>query len=190
MIEPIYRSKVNISNNVIIGDYVIIGSKHGNVDIGEDTTIGDYCKIEGDVVIGKNCTIGDYSLICKRTIIGNDVIIMPGSKIYGKCTIGNNVIINANLSQRVDLEDNVRFFGRVAHSHRDHTLDWKTTEEMSPVIRKGAIVCIDALIIGAVEIGENSYISAREIVRFNIPKNKILYKGQLFDKDKFRGFIK
>lgn len=188
--EPLIRSNVKADPTVTMGDYVILGSKHGDVNIGAGTTIGDYTKIEGDVLIGKNCSIGDYVLICKKTKMGNNVTVVPGSKIYGKCEIGNNVIINANISQRVNLEDDVRFFGRVAHSHRDHTLDWKNTVEPSPVIRKGAIVCIDALIIGPVEIGENSYISSGEIVRFNIPANKILYKGKLFDKKDFRGFIK
>lgn len=190
MTKTIYRSDVHIDENVSIGDYTIIGSKHGDVTIQQNTKIGDFCKIEGNVTIGKNCSIGDYSLICKNTQIGDNVTILPGSKIYSKCNIGNNVIINGSVSQRVNLEDNVRFFGRVAHSHRDHTLDWKATEEKSPIIKKGAIVCIDALIIGPVEIGENAYISAGEIVRFNIPQNKILYNGRLFDKDKFRGFIK
>jgi hypothetical protein len=37
----------------------------------------------------------------------------------------------------------------MAHLHADPTGDWDTTEEPSPVIRRGSVVGVGALIVGA-----------------------------------------
>lgn len=181
---------VVVGKNVRIGDFSIIGNEQiSPTVIGNDVVIGDYCKITGDVRIGNNCSIEDGCYIYKKTVLGENVRILTGSKIFGKSSIGSNSIINGNVSQRVTIEENVRFFGRIAHSHRNHTLDWKTTVEESPVFRKGCFVGIGALIIGPVEIGENAYVGAGEVVRYNVPANHAFLNGKIISKNKLRGLI-
>lgn len=176
--------------NVIIGNFCIIGNDNSlPTIIKNDVSIGDFCKISGDVVIGSGCNIEDGCYIYKKTKLGNNVRILTGSKIFGKSCIGDNSIINGNVSQRVIIEENVRFFGRIAHSHRNHTLDWKTTVEESPKFKKGCFVGIGALIIGPIEIGENAYVGAGEIVRYNVPDNCAFINGKIIPKEKLRGII-
>lgn len=186
----IIAKNVIVGKNVRIGDFSIIGNEQlSPTIIGNDVDIGDYCKITGDVKIGNNCSIEDGCYIYKKTELGENVRILTGSKIFGKSTIGSNSIINGNVSQRVTIEENVRFFGRIAHSHRNHTLDWKTTVEKSPVFRKGCFVGIGALIIGPIEIGENAYVGAGEVVRYNVPANHAFLNGKIIPKNKLRGLI-
>ncbi|MDR3216494.1 MAG: hypothetical protein LBT55_03655 [Clostridiaceae bacterium] len=180
-----------IGERANIGAFSIIGrnTEVSGVRIGNEFIMGAFSKIEDEVVIGNNCRVGDYCGIYYKTEIGNNVTIEHGSKVFARCKIGNDVVINASVSQRVIMEDGVRFFGRIAHSHRNHTLDWKNTVEESPMFKKGCFIGINALIIGNITIGENAYIGAGEIVRCNIPADSVFYKGKIYDKRFFKGLI-
>lgn len=180
-----------VDKTVQIGEYSVIGNGQDadNILIGVETIIHRFCFIDRNTQIGKKCIIGDGVYIYKNCIIGDDVRIMCKSVIDSGCKIGNGCIIDANIANKVVMEDNVRFFGQIAHSHRNHTLDWKTTSEPSPVFRKNSIVGVGALIIGDVEVGENSYVAAGEILRYNLPANSVFYQGKVYPKNYFRGLI-
>lgn len=78
---------INAKNNVIIEDYVQIGS---HCSIYSVSTIDDK---EGQVILKKNCRIGTHS------------VVMPG------VTIGENSIIGAFSFITEDIPDNVVAFG-------------------------------------------------------------------------------
>lgn len=78
---------INAKNNVIIEDYVQIGS---HCSIYSVSTIDDK---EGEVILKKNCRIGTHS------------VVMPG------VTIGENSIIGAFSFITEDIPDNVVAFG-------------------------------------------------------------------------------
>jgi len=179
-----YKGTLEVGHGSAVGE-----NDETTIEFGSDCKIGRFCSLRFGIKIGNNCQIGDYCFIGKNSIVGDGVIIETGSRIFSNVRIGSGSIINSNVSNNVIIEDNVRFFGRIGHSHRNHCLDWKTTVEPSPIFRKNCIIGINALIIGAVEIGENSYVAAGEVVRGNIPPNMVYFKGNLYDKEKFRGFI-
>lgn len=182
---------VHIKDKLSVGFCSIIGNEqNGDTYIGLNCNIGDFCKVDHDVVIGDDATIEDYCSIYKMCTVGNGFRMVSGSRIAARCSIGNNVIINGIVSQRVIIEDDVRFFGRTVHSHLDHTKDWKTTVEPSPILKRGCIVGVNAMIMGGIIIGENSYVAAGEIVKCNVPADKVYINGKIIDKIYFRGFIK
>lgn len=78
---------INAKNNVVIEDYVQIGS---HCSIYSISTIDDK---EGEVVLKKNCRIGTHSAV------------MPG------VTIGENSVIGAFSFVTEDIPDNVMAFG-------------------------------------------------------------------------------
>lgn len=78
---------INAKNNVIIEDYVQIGS---HCSIYSVSTIDDK---EGEVVLKKNCRIGTHS------------VVMPG------VTIGENSVIGAFSFVTEDIPDNVVAYG-------------------------------------------------------------------------------
>lgn len=191
--ENIFVSNsIDYEGTLTIGHCSIIGKKseHSNIYIGLNLQIGAFSIIENDVLIGDNCEIGNYCTIYSDSKIGNDVKILSGSRVYWDAVVGNRCIINGYVSANVIIEDDVRFFGRIAHSHRDHTLDWENTVEESPIFKKGSFIGLGALIIGAVVIGEGAYISAGEKIQYNVPPNSIVYKGKMYNKEIFRGLIK
>ena len=78
---------INAKNNVVIEDYVQIGS---HCSIYSVSTIDDK---EGEVVLKKNCRIGTHS------------VVMPG------VTIGENSVIGAFSFVTKDIPDNVVAYG-------------------------------------------------------------------------------
>lgn len=78
---------INAKNNVVIEDYVQIGS---HCSIYSVSTIDDK---EGEVLLKKNCRIGTHS------------VVMPG------VTIGENSVIGAFSFVTEDIPDNVVAFG-------------------------------------------------------------------------------
>ena len=78
---------INAKNNVVIEDYVQIGS---HCSIYSVSTIDDK---EGEVILKKNCRIGTHS------------VVMPG------VTIGENSVIGAFSFVTDDIPDNVVAFG-------------------------------------------------------------------------------
>ena len=78
---------INAKNNVVIEDYVQIGS---HCSIYSISTIDDK---EGEVILKKNCRIGTHS------------VVMPG------VTIGENSVIGAFSFVTKDIPDNVVAYG-------------------------------------------------------------------------------
>ena len=81
---------INAKNNVIIEDYVQIGS---HCSIYSISTIDDK---EGEVILKRNCRIGTHS------------VVMPG------VTIGENSVIGAFSFVTEDIPDNVVAYGVLA----------------------------------------------------------------------------
>lgn len=167
------------------------GSMHesGNTIVGNNVKIGAFSIIEKNCYIGNNVEIGNYCTIYEDSYVDDNAKILSGSRVYWGAKVGKGAIVNAYVSANVIIEEDVRFFGRIAHSHRNHTLDWETTVEASPIFKRGCFVGLGALIIGSITIGEYAYVAAGEILRFDIPPNTIFYKGILYNKKDFRGLI-
>ena len=89
---------INAKNNVVIEDYVQIGS---HCSIYSISTIDDK---EGEVILKKNCRIGTHS------------VVMPG------VTIGENSVIGAFSFVTEDIPDNVVAYGVPAKVVRK--LEW------------------------------------------------------------------
>lgn len=188
-----------ISDQAILGKNVAIG--HGScVGYGDDETqqvwimdnvsIGAFCVIHLNSTIHSNVEIDHYCRIGSGVTIGPGSKILYGTQVFNNALVGRNCIIGGDLSERVVVEDNVTFMGSIAHSHRNPNLDWDTTDEPSPVFRKGSVIGVDALIVGGISIGPFSYVAAGEKVNFDVPPRKVIYKNEMTDLDYWRGIIK
>lgn len=187
---------------------------HPNVQIGKDVTIG-HCSClgfgdpnDGEIIIGDNVSIGAFCIIhfgaklndgvqldhyCKVGIeaqIGKHSRILYGKHVYDEARIGSNCIIGGHVADRTVIEDDVEYFGEIAHSHWDATKDWDDTVEDSPIIYRGSVVGVNALIIGPRKIGPGAYIGAGEIVRTDVGKEMVLSKNKIEPINNFRGMFK
>ncbi|MFC6267071.1 acyltransferase [Frigoriflavimonas asaccharolytica] len=127
-------------------------------NIGENTSIWQFCVILKNAQIGKNCNINCQVFIENDVVIGNNVTIKPGVQIWDGMTIEDNVFIGPNVTftnDRYPKSRNVNF-------HLQKT-----------IIKENAIIGANATIIGGIIIGENSLIGAGSVVTKNIPSNEI-----------------
>lgn len=184
---------VKLGKNVEIGHGSCIGfgeSDGTEIIIGDYVKIGAFCVIHFDVKIGAGCIIEHYSRISEEVVIGKNTRLLYGKHIYSAVSIGENCIIGGHVADRTIIEDNVTYMGEIAHSHRDPTLDWDENEEPSPIIYRGSVVGVNALIVGGIKIGPRAYIAAGEIARTDVPEGILLYKGEFRNLSNTRGMFK
>lgn len=187
------HENVKIGKNVKIGHCSCIGygnPEDGEIIIGDNVTIGAFCVIHFGTTIDNDTNIDHYCKIGSEVKIGQNTRILYGKHIYDEVRIGKNCIIGGHIADRTVIEDNVEFFGEIAHSHRDATLDWDKTEEPSPIFYKGSVIGVNALIIGGRKIGPCLYVGAGEIVRTDIGENLAFIFGAERPISDFRGTIK
>ena len=184
MYNQVKLNKTGISKQASISDSAKVGS---NIYAGEFAVIGDNAVIGNNVKIYPQCYIGD------NAVIGDNTTLFAGVKIYSDCVIGKDCIIhsgtvigsdgfrfapeneegNKKIPQigNVVIEDDVEIGANCA-------IDRATLG--STILRKG--VKFDNLVHIAhnVEIGENSYLAACNVVAGStkIGKN-CMFSGQV-----------
>ena len=184
---------VSIGSNVKIGHCSYIGCGDpgdGKIIIEDDVTINAFCVVHFGALIKKGASLDHYCKIGIEASIGKNTRILYGKHVYDEAVVGDDCIIGGHVADRTIIEDNVTYFGEIAHSHRDATRDWDSTVEDSPVIYRGSVVGVNALIIGGRKIGPCAYIGAGEIVRTDVPEGMILANGEIQPLKNFRGLIK
>ena len=182
MYNQVKLNKSGISKHSFISESAKVGS---NIYAGEFAVVGENVKIGNNVKIYPQVFIGDNS------VIGDNTTLFAGVKVYSETVIGKNCIIHSgtvigsdgfrfnpqNDNQKIPqignviIEDNVEIGANCA-------IDRATLG--STILRKG--VKFDNLIHIAhnVEIGENSYLAAGNVIAGStkIGKN-CMFSGQV-----------
>ncbi len=127
-------------------------------NIGENTSVWQFCVILKEAVIGKNCNINCQVFIENDVKIGDNVTIKPGVQIWDGVTLEDNVFIGPNVTFTNDLMPR----SKVYPEKFENTL-----------IRKGASIGANATIIAGNTIGENALIGAGSVVTKDVPANEI-----------------
>ena len=111
---------------VEIGNDVFIGS-NCNVDRGhiDNTTIGDFVRIDNQVHIAHNCQIGKNSILAGKSALsgsvnlGENVILAGDVGIVDNITIGSNSLISAGTKVFKNFPENSKIGGYPARSLYD-----------------------------------------------------------------------
>jgi acetyltransferase-like isoleucine patch superfamily enzyme len=120
--------------------------------IGKKVKIGDYCKIYPNVEIAENSTIGDFCVIghpTKKEIDGVDFSASRLGEIANKTKIGRNSIIRSGtvIYSNVQIGDNFRTGHGVII--RENT-----------IIGKDCIVGTKAILDGYIKMGKKSFVQS------------------------------
>lgn len=116
--------------------------------IGDNTKIGAFVEIQKNAIIGKNCKISSHSFICEGVEIEDNVFIGHGV-----------MFINDKYPRATN-----------AQGELQTEKDWKVEKTL---IKKGASIGTNAVILSNVTVGENSIIGAGSVVTKDIPDNVI-----------------
>ncbi len=126
--------------------------------IGIDTKVWQYCIILEKAIIGNNCNICAHCFIENDVIIGNNVTIKSGVYVWDGIRIDDNVFIGPN----------VTFTNDKYPRSKKYPSTFQNT-----VIKNGASIGAGSVLLGNIEIGENSMIGAGSVVTKNIPPNEL-----------------
>lgn len=129
-------------------------------DIGEHTSVWQYCVILPKARIGCNCNICAHVLIENDVVIGNNVTVKSGVQIWDGVTLEDDVFIGPNVTFTNDL---------VPRSKQYHESFAKTR------IRKGASIGANSTLVSGYTIGEHAFIGAGSVVTKDIPDNTVWY---------------
>lgn len=138
-------------NNVVVGEDVKIYdfvNLYG-CEIGSGTKIGTFVEIQKGVKVGGNCKISSHTFICEGVYIEDGVFI------------GHGVRFVNDMYPRAINDD-----GSLQTEN-----DW---ELVATSVKKGASIGSGAVILGGIEIGENSIVGAGAVVTKNVPANVIV----------------
>lgn len=138
------------------------------VQIGEGTSIWNEAQIREGAKVGKNCIISKGVYIDKNVIIGNNIKIQNYSCIYHGSKIEDGVFIGPHVILTNDKHPRA--------INPDYSLksdkDW---EEGKILVKKGASIGANAVILPGTEIGEWALIGAGSVVTKNVPDYGLVF---------------
>jgi len=124
------------------------------------TRIWAFCNIQSDVIIGEDCNIGDHCSIENGVKIGDRVTIKNGISLWNGVTIEDDVFIGPNAVFTNDIYPRSKTY----HKELDYT-----------IIKKGATIGANAVIIAGNIIGAYAFIGAGAVVTKDIPDFTLWY---------------
>lgn len=90
--KPTYEERLRIGPGCAIGAHAVV---YYDVEIGDDTLIGDKASIREQTLIGSHCTIGRMTAIDREVRIEDGSVMMFGCNIVARTVVGKGVFIAA-----------------------------------------------------------------------------------------------
>lgn len=148
---------VRIGKDCAVGPNAVV---YYEVEIGNNTLIGDGASIREQVTIGHHCLIGRYVAINYAAIIGNYTKIMDLSHITGKCQIGDNVFIGIQVSTANDNE-------LISREYMDEKV-------VGPTILNHSTIGTGATILPGITISEYAVVGAQALATKDVASYKVV----------------
>lgn len=174
----ILYGRVKIEKGTRIGDYCVLGapmyeqvrdsesplitSIGSKVFVGAHAVVYNGAKIKNQVIIDEACSIGCES------VIGGGSRLLYRAQVHWRVRIGERCVIGGFCCDRAVIQNNVKMFGKLVHRMDRPSQPWDT-EEPSPVIRAGAFIGFNALVVGGVTVGAGGRVAAAATVNKNVP---------------------
>jgi acetyltransferase-like isoleucine patch superfamily enzyme len=144
-----------IGRGCTISPHVIV---YRDVQIGEDTLIGDNSSIREQCKIGNNCIIGKNVTINYNSVIGDFTNIYDNAHITGNMLIGSHVVIGTSV-----VTSNDNYMGRFGYDE---------SSIRGPILEENVRIGSGAIILPGVRIGANSFVAAGSVVTKDVPPKK------------------
>ena len=175
---------VRVGNGTFIGAYTLIGIPSLSVGEGE-VVIGKDCEILHHVVIEPGANLGDrvhvdhFCRVGSGSLIGNDTRILYGARVHENVVIGENCRIAGNCPDMTKIGNHVTHMGRINHSYNFPFEDWDGPSEIAATVEDCVVIGANALLIGNIRIGRNTFIAPGEIIRRDIPPDSFCSRSQI-----------
>ena len=138
--------------------------------IGKNTNIWQFCVVLKDAQIGERCNICMNVFVENNVIIGDNVTIKCGVQLWDGLRIEDDVFIGPNVTFTNDL---IPRSGQYPSSY------------LLTVLRRGASIGANSVVIAGHIIGEYALIGAGSVVTKDVPPHTVWYGNPA----KQRGYI-
>ena len=118
-------------------------------NIGEGTSIWQFCVVFAGAKIGANCNICAQVLIENDVVIGDNVTVKSGVQLWDGVRIEDHVFIGPNVTFTNDLFPRSKVYPE---------------KFLQTIIKKGASIGANATILPGVTVGENAMVGAGSVV--------------------------
>ena len=147
-------------------------------EVGEGTIISTGAIVFAGSTIGARVILGDQSCVRERVTVGDDVVIGRGSLVENDTTIGalTKIQAMAYITAYSTLEEQV-FIAPCVQTTNDNFMG--RTEKRhdlikGPTIRRGARIGGGAVLLPAIEIGEEAFVGAGAVVTKDVPARAVV----------------
>lgn len=127
-------------------------------DIGQGTTIWQYCVVLSGAAIGRNCNLNCHVFVENDVVIGNNVTVKSGVQIWDGVTLEDGVFVGPN----------VTFTNDSIPRSKQHPDDFPQT-----IVRRGASIGGNATILPGLEIGRYALIGAGAVLTKPAPPHTL-----------------
>ena len=176
---------VVIGDNAVVGKHPSLGARStAKVDDLAPLVVGDGSRILACAVVfagsrlGSGVIVGDQACVRERCELGDGVIVGRGSLVENDTTVGARTRIQANayVTAYTTLEEDV-FIAPGVVTTNDNFMG-RTEERLAqmkgPTVRRGARVGGGAVLLPAIEIGEEAFVGAGAVVLHDVPARAVV----------------
>ena len=147
-------------------------------EIGDGTIVSTGAIVFAGSRIGARVILGDQSCVRERVTMGDDVVLGRGSLVENDTTIGalTKIQAMAYITAYSTLEEQV-FIAPCVQTTNDNFMGrTERRHELikGPTIRRGARVGGGAVLLPAVEIGEEAFVGAGAVVTKDVPARAVV----------------
>jgi acetyltransferase-like isoleucine patch superfamily enzyme len=146
--------------------------------IGDNTIVSSGAIVFAGSTIGSDCIVGDQSCIRERVTMGDDCVLGRGSLIENDTTVGAHTRIQAGayITAYSTLEEDVFVAPCVVTTNDNFMGRTERRKELmkGPTIRRSARIGGGAILLPAVEIGEEAFVGAGAVVTKDVPARKLV----------------
>jgi acetyltransferase-like isoleucine patch superfamily enzyme len=147
-------------------------------EIGNGTIVSTGAIVFAGSRIGARVILGDQSCVRERVTVGDDVVIGRGSLVENDTTIGalTKIQAMAYITAYSTLEEQVFIAPCVQTTNDNYMGRTERRHELikGPTIRRGARVGGGAVLLPAVEIGEEAFVGAGAVVTKDVPAHAVM----------------
>ena len=182
---------VELGDDVVVGDHAVVGKQpvlgRRSTSSREELpplTVGDGCAILAGAIVfagtrlGSGVIVGDQACVRERCDLGDEVVVGRGSLVENDTTIGARTRVQANayVTAYSTLEEDV-FIAPCVVTTNDNFMgrtEARLAAMRGPTIRRGARIGGGAVLLPAVEIGEEAFVGAGAVVLTDVPPRAVV----------------
>lgn len=138
------------------------------LEVGDDSIIGAYAVVSAGTKLGKNVMVADMAGVRERCELGDNVVVGRGATVENDTTIGARTKIQtgAYVTAYMTIEEDV-FIAPMVTTTNDNYMgrtEKRFAEKRGAIIRRGARVGGNAVLLPGVVIDSETFVAAGSVV--------------------------